>query len=95
MASAKGSLGFLLRKEFVRNRWRQRLALPCRRRESGSGSRPCLKEPPKYWASPNSSLSRPKSGLITQAEVRAIASRYGERFSVSRLTFVFVYERVS
>jgi hypothetical protein len=27
------------------------------------------------------------------AEVRAIASRYGDRFAVPRQTFVFVFER--
>jgi SAM-dependent methyltransferase len=29
------------------------------------------------------------------AEVRAIASRYGERFTLPRVTFVFAYERIS
>jgi hypothetical protein len=29
------------------------------------------------------------------AEVLAIASRYGERFRLPRLTYVFAYERIS
>jgi hypothetical protein len=29
------------------------------------------------------------------SEVRAIASRYGESFSIPRVTFVFVFERLS